>query len=133
VLNLSTNDDEITERVIGCAIKVHQQLGPGLLESAYTICLEHKLIKSGLKVEREKPVSLNYDDLIIDCAYRVDLLVEDANIIEIKSVEKFEDVHLAQLITYLRLTECEVGLIINFNVKLLKNGLRRVVNNYDPT
>jgi GxxExxY protein len=125
-------ENEITERVIGCAIKVHQQLGPGLLESAYTVCLEYELIKSGLKVEREKPVRLCYDDLTIDCAYRLDLLVDDSVVIEVKSVEKFEEVHLSQLITYLRLTECEVGLIINFNVKLLKNGLRRVVNNYEP-
>lgn len=125
-------ENQITERVIGCAIKVHQQLGPGLLESAYTVCLEHELIKSGLRVEREKPVPLSYEGLTIDCAYRLDLLVEDSVIVEVKSVEKFEAVHLSQIITYLRLTECEVGLMINFNVNLLKNGLRRVVNNYEP-
>src|SRR5688500_15164427 len=121
-------ESEITERIIGCAIKVHRSLGPGLLESAYTVCLEYELRKQGLKVEREKPISLFYEDLTIDCAYRVDLLVNDSVVVEVKSVEKLEEVHLAQVITYLRLIECEVGLLINFNVKILKNGLRRVVN-----
>lgn len=125
-------DREITECIIGCAIKVHQQLGPGLLESAYTACLQHELLKAGLTVEREKPIPLYYDDLKIDCAYRLDLLVDDTVVVEVKAVEKFEDVHLSQLITYLRLTECEVGLLINFNVKLLKNGLRRVINTFEP-
>ncbi len=125
-------ENEITECITGCAIKVHRQLGPGLLESAYTVCLEHELIKSGLRVEREKPVPLYYGDLTIDCAYRIDLLVEDSVVIEVKSVEKLEPVRLSQVITYLRLTEIEVGLLMNFNVKLLKDGLKRVVNNYEP-
>lgn len=123
-------ENEVTERIIGCAIKVHQQLGPGLLESAYTACLQHEIQKSGLRVEREKPVALCYDDLRIDCAYRLDLLVDETVIVEVKSVEKLEDIHVSQLITYLKLEDCQVGLLINFNVKLLKNGLRRVVNNY---
>jgi GxxExxY protein len=123
-------ESEITERIIGCAIEVHRNLGPGLLESAYKLCLEYELKKQGLKVEREKPIPLCYDNLTIDCAYRLDLLVDDSVAVEIKSVEKLEDVHLSQVITYLRLTECEVGLLINFNVKMLKNGLRRIVNTY---
>lgn len=123
-------ESEITERIIGCAIEVHRNLGPGLLESAYKVCLEYEMRKQGLKVEREKPIPLCYDDLTIECAYRLDLLVDDSVVVEIKSVEKLEDVHLSQVITYLRLTECEVGLLINFNVKVLKNGLRRVVNTY---
>ncbi|HEY0740202.1 MAG TPA: GxxExxY protein [Chryseosolibacter sp.] len=86
--------------------------------------------KQGLKVEREKPIPLCYDELTIECAYRLDLLVDDSVVVEIKSVEKLEDVHLSQVITYLRLTECEVGLLINFNVKVLKNGLRRIVNTH---
>lgn len=123
-------ENEITERIIGCAIQVHRKLGPGLLESAYTVCLQHELVKAGLKVEREKPVALCYDDLKIDCAYRLDLLVDDTIIVELKTVEKLDDIHVSQLISYLKLTECEVGLLINFNVKVLKNGIRRVVNNY---
>ena len=123
-------ESEITERIIGCAIEVHRNLGPGLPESAYKLCLEYELKKQGLKVEREKPIPLCYDNLTIDCAYRLDLLVADSVAVEIKSVEKLEDVHLSQVITYLRLTECEVGLLINFNVKMLKNGLRRIVNTY---
>jgi GxxExxY protein len=123
-------ENEITERIIGCAINVHRTLGPGLLESAYTVCLDYEMKKQGLKVEREKPIPLCYEDLTIDCAYRLDLLVNDSVVIEVKSVEKLEEVHLAQVITYLRLTECEVGLLINFNVKILKNGLRRVLNTY---
>jgi GxxExxY protein len=123
-------ENEITECIIGCAIKVHRQLGPGLLESAYAVCLEHELLKTGLKVEREKGVALHYDDLKIECAYRLDLLVSNRIVVELKTVEKLDEIHVAQLITYLRLTECEVGLLINFNVKVLKNGIRRVVNNF---
>jgi GxxExxY protein len=122
-------ENEITEQIIGCSINVHRKLGPGLLESTYTVCLEHELRKLGFKVEREKPVPIT-DDLTIACAYRLDLMVENEIIVEIKSVEKLDDIHLSQVITYLRLTNRQVGLLINFNVKILKNGIRRVVNNY---
>ena len=94
-------ENEITERIIGCAVKVHQQVGPGLLASAYTACLEHELLKSGLKIEREKPVTLCYEDLKIECTYRLDLMVDRRIIVELKSVNKLEDIHVSQLITHL--------------------------------
>ncbi len=105
-------------------MKVHKTLGPGLLESAYEECLFYELKKFNLKVEKQKALPLVYEDVKLDVGYRIDIIVED----KFKSVETLNDVHLAQLLTYLRLSDCKLGLLINFNVKLLKEGVRRVVN-----
>ena len=121
-------ENELATEVIGCAIKVHRALGPGLLENAYQQCLTHELREFGFKVEPEKPMPLVYDEVEMDCGYRVDFLVEDKLIIELKAVEKLTDVHLAQTLTYLKLSNCKLGLLINFNVSVLKNGIKRVVN-----
>ncbi|UXE66557.1 MAG: GxxExxY protein [Chryseotalea sp. WA131a] len=122
-------ENEISEKIIGCAIQVHKELGPGLLESSYESCLEYELIQSGLFVERQKPLPLVYKDVKLDCGYRMDLVVENKVIIEVKSVEALNDIFLAQTLTYLKLSNCKLGLIINFNVLLLKSGIKRVVNN----
>lgn len=119
----------VTAAIIGCAIKVHSSLGPGLLESAYEECLFYELNKSGLKVEKQKPLPLVYEEVKLECGYRADLLVESKVIIEIKSVEALNDVHLAQILTYMKLSKCEVGLLMNFNVTRLKDGIKRVLNN----
>lgn len=124
------NENDITEKIIGCAIKVHKNLGPGLLESAYQECLFFELKKTGLKVEKEKPLPLIYEEVRLDCGYRLDLLVEDKVVIEIKSVETLNDIHLAQVLTYLKLSNNKIGLLINFNVLQLIKGLKRVINKY---
>jgi len=121
-------ENEISNKIIGLAIKVHQSLGPGLLESSYKECLYYKLRKSGLSVEKEKPMPLIFEEVKLECGYRIDLLVEKKVVIEIKSVESLNDVHLAQTLTYMKLGGYKLGLLINFNVYLLKNGIRRVVN-----
>ena len=121
-------EDEISKIVFEAALKVHKVLGPGLLESAYEECLFYELKKSNLKVEKQKPLPLVYEEVRLEVGYRIDIIIEDKFIVEIKSVEALNDVHLAQLLTYLRLTDCKLGLLINFNVKLLKNGVRRVIN-----
>jgi GxxExxY protein len=121
--------NRITEQIIGAAIEVHRALGPGLLESAYETCLAFELTRRGLKVERQKPLSLVYKQVELDCGYRLDLFVEDSVIVEIKAVDQLVPIHQAQLLSYLKLSDGKVGLLINFNVKLLKNGIRRVVNN----
>ena len=123
-------ENEITEQIIGCAIKVHRSLGPGLLESAYEECLNYELPKTALEVERQKPLPLVYEEVKLDCGYRLDFMVNQKVIIEIKSVEALNDIHLAQVLTYLRLSTCKVGLLINFNVLKLTSGIKRVVNNY---
>lgn len=123
-------ENQITEKIIGCAIKVHQNLGPGLLESAYQECLFYELKKAGLRVEKEKPLPLIYEDVKLECGYRLDLLVEDTIIVEIKSVEALNDIHLAQVLTYLKLNDSKIGLLINFNVLQLIKGLKRVINKY---
>jgi len=120
----------IDNRIIGCAIEVHKELGPGLLESSYEECLKYTLRKDGLEVESQVELPLKYHEVNLDVGYRVDLLVEDQIIIEIKSVETLNEVHLAQILTYLKLSDLNLGLLINFNVKLLKHGLKRVVNNF---
>ncbi len=122
-------ENEISGKIIGCAIKVHNFLGPGLLESAYLECLHYELIQVGLRAEKEKPLPLIYEEVKLNVGYRIDLLVEGKVIVEAKAVEALNDVHLAQVLTYLRLTETKLGLLINFNVSRIKNGLRRVVNN----
>ena len=121
-------ENELSELVIGSAIKVHKALGPGLLESAYQACLYYELTKEGLDVEKEKTLPLTYEEVNLDCGYRIDLMVENKLIIEIKAVSTLTDVHMAQILTYLKLTECKLGLLMNFNEKLIKNGIRRVVN-----
>ena len=121
-------EEEISKLVLESALKVHKALGPGLLESAYEECLFYELKKLDLKVEKQKPLPLIYEDVKMDVGYRIDIIVEEKFIIEIKSVEALNDVHLAQILTYLRLSDCKLGMLINFNVKLLKNGVRRVIN-----
>ncbi len=121
-------ENEISKVVFECALKVHKTLGPGLLESAYEECMFYELKKSGLRVEKQKALPLVYEEGKLDVGYRIDIIIEDKFIVEIKSVEALNDVHLAQLLTYLRLSDCKLGLLINFNVKLLKDGVRRVVN-----
>ncbi len=121
-------EDEISRIVFDSALKVHKALGPGLLESSYEECLFYELKKSGLKVEKQKPLPLIYEEVKLEVGYRIDIIIEDKFIVEIKSVEALNEVHLAQLLTYLKLSDCKLGLLINFNVKLLKNGVRRVIN-----
>ena len=123
-------ENEITEVIIGCAIKVHKSLGPGLLESAYEECMDYELRKTILEIERQKPLPLIYEEVKLDCGYRLDFMANKKVIIEIKFIEALNDIHLAQILTYLRLSGCKVGLLINFNVLKLNNGLKRVVNNY---
>jgi len=122
--------NEITGKIIDAAIRVHKELGPGLLESAYEACLAYELAAQDLKIERQKSLPITYRRIQLDIGYRIDLLVEGKVIIEIKAVERMEPVHEAQLLSYLKLSGCEVGLLINFNVKVLKNGIRRLVNKF---
>ncbi|MBC8416011.1 MAG: GxxExxY protein [Candidatus Cloacimonetes bacterium] len=121
---------KITETIIGCAINVHKELGPGLLESAYEACLLYDLSQTKMKIESQKPLPIIYKNVKLDCSYRLDLLIEDDVIVEIKSVEKLLPIHKAQLLSYLKISGLKVGLLINFNVELLKDGIIRVVNNY---
>src|SRR4051812_47605282 len=116
-------EDEISNKVIGCAIDVHKILGPGLLESAYRTCLYHELTNNGFFVEQEKPMPVVYKDVKLDHGYRIDLLIDNKVIIEIKTVEGFTDVHTTQVLTYLKLGNYKLGLLINFHVALLKNGI----------
>jgi len=118
----------LTERIIGAAIQVHRELGPGMLESAYEACLAYELKQRGMKVESQKALPLKYRDVVLDCGYRVDLLVDERVIVEIKVLEALQPVHKAQLLSYLRLSGCKVGRLINFNVDVLKRGIHRVVN-----
>ena len=120
--------NNVTSGIIGAAIDVHRALGPGLLESAYEACLAYELIQREMKVEQQKPLPLIYRDVQLDCGYRIDLLVDDAVILEIKSVDSLVPIQQAQLLSYLKLSGCEVGLLINFNVKVLKQGIVRMVN-----
>jgi GxxExxY protein len=122
--------DSITRRVIGAAIEVHRRLGPGLLESAYETCLAYELRQIGYRIEQQKPLPIAYKEVRLDCGYRLDLVVEDSVIVEVKAVEQLASIHEAQLLSYLRLSEKRVGLIINFHVRVLKNGLKRIVNDY---
>lgn len=123
------SENELSKIVFDCSLKVHKNLGPGLLESAYEECLFYELKKSGLHIEKQKPLPLIYEEVKLDIGYRVDIIVENKLILEIKSVDTLNDVHFAQLLTYLKLTDCKLGLLINFNVNLIKNGIKRVVNN----
>ena len=120
--------NELSGKVIGLAIEVHNALGPGLLESAYKECLYYKIGNSGLIVEKEKPMPLVFENVNLDCGYRIDLLIENRLVIELKSVEALNDIHLAQTLTYLKLGNYKLGLLINFNVVKLKDGIKRVIN-----
>ena len=122
------SEDEISKIVFESALKVHRTLGPGLLESAYEECMLYELSKYNLKIEKQKCLPLIYEEVQLEAGYRIDLMIEDKFIVEIKSVEALNDVHLAQILTYLRLSHCKLGLLINFNVKLLKEGTKRVIN-----
>ncbi len=119
--------NEITREIIDSAYKVHSALGPGLLESAYKTILAYELRKKGLKVIEEKPVPVVYEEVKLDCGYRMDLLVEDLVVVELKTVDAFNDVHIAQVLTHLKFGKKKVGLLINFNVKSLKHGIRRLI------
>ena len=121
-------ENEIANKIIGLAIEVHKALGPGLLESAYKECLFYKIKQAGFVVEKEKPMPLIFEEVKLDCGYRIDILVENKLVIELKAVDALNDVHLAQILTYLKLGNFKLGLLINFNVSLLKNGIRRVIN-----
>jgi GxxExxY protein len=121
-------ENELATKIIGHAIEVHTTLGPGLLESVYQECLYYKLVKEGHKVEKEKAMPIIFEEVKIDCGYRIDLLVDDTILIELKSVESLNDVHLAQTLTYLKLGGFKLGLLINFNVFRLKDGIKRVIN-----
>lgn len=119
--------NQITETIIGCAIEVHKNLGPGLLESTYEECLAYELSKAGLLFERQKPLQVIYKDTRLDCGYRLDLIVDQNVIVEIKAIDLLLPIHEAQLLTYLKLSGIKVGLLVNLNVKLLKQGLKRFV------
>ena len=121
-------ENEIANKVIGIGIEIHKVLGPGLLESAYKESLFFKIGQSGLYVEKERPMPLIFEDVKLECGYRIDLLVENKLVIEVKSVEALNDIHLAQTLTYLKLGDYKLGLLMNFNVVLLKQGIKRVVN-----
>jgi GxxExxY protein len=121
-------ENEISNKVIGLGIEVHSALGPGLLESAYKECLYYKISNSGLYVEKEKPMPLVFENVKLECGYRIDLLIEGKLVIEIKSVEALNDIHLAQTLTYMKLGNYKLGLLMNFNVLKLKDGIKRVVN-----
>ena len=119
--------DKLSKKVIGCAIEVHRYLGPGLLESTYEQCLAHELRTANIPFQLQYPLPVEYKEINLDCGYRVDLLVDNSIIVELKSVDSLLPIHDAQLLTYMRLTQIKIGLIINFNVKLLKTGIKRMV------
>ena len=119
--------EKIFKTVLDCSFQVHTALGPGLLESAYEECLYYELLQSSLKVEKQKPLPLIYKEVKLDVGYRIDLLVENKVIVEIKSVESLADIHMAQILTYLKFSECKLGLLANFNVRHLKDGIKRVI------
>jgi GxxExxY protein len=120
--------EELTERIIGAAMKVHSALGPGLLESTYHACLQYELASSGMKFDKQVRLPVVYRDVHLEAGYRIDFFVENSVIVELKAVEKLLPIHLAQVLSYLKLTACNVGLLINFNVVHLRSGIRRVVN-----
>ncbi|MCD4682520.1 MAG: GxxExxY protein [Bacteroidales bacterium] len=121
-------ENDLSKKIIGYAIEVHKQMGPGLLESAYQECLYYKLKQAGMKVQKEKPMPIIYKEVKLDHGYKIDLLVEEKVVIEIKTVEALNDVHTAQVLTYLRLGNYKLGLLLNFYVSILKNGIKRVIN-----
>jgi len=122
------DENGIAEILVDRSLRIHKILGPGLLESSYEACLFYELQKAGLKTERQKALPLQYGDVQLDCGYRVDLLVENKVIVEVKSVDALNDIHMAQVITYLKLSGCRLGFLINFNVRLIKHGIKRIVH-----
>ncbi len=120
--------NQLSSKIIGAAIQVHKALGPGLLESAYEECICHELSSQGLSIERQKPLAINYKGIKLDCGYRLDTVVENTIILELKSCEKIEPIHKAQLLTYLKLSGLNLGLILNFNVPVMRDGIVRIVN-----
>lgn len=122
-------ESDLSNIIIGAAIHIHKALGPGLLESVYESCLYHRFLKTGFGIQKEQPIPVVFEDVKLECGYRADLIVEKKVIIEIKAVEALNDIHKAQVLTYLRLTELKLGLLINFNVLYLKDGIKRIVNN----
>jgi len=127
---MSGDLNELTEKIIGSAIKVHRELGPGLLESAYEACLTFELTDAGLMVERQKSLPVIYRGIHLECGYRLDLVVEGKIILELKTVEKLSTIHSAQLLSYLKLSGLKIGLLMNFHSQLLKNGVQRIVNEF---
>ena len=121
-------ENEISSRIVCAAVEVHRALGPGLLETAYEECLCHELTLFGLYFERQSPLPVSYKGKLLDCSYRLDVVVEKKVILELKSVSRFEPIHDAQLLTYLKLTGLKLGLLLNFNVPLMREGIRRIVN-----
>lgn len=121
-------ENEISQIVVDCALKIHKTLGPGLLESAYEECLFFELKNAGLFVEKQRALPLIYESVKLDVGYRIDIIIENKFIVEVKSLEALNEVHLAQVLTYLKLSNCKLGLLINFNVKLIKDGIKRVIN-----
>jgi len=119
--------ESLSKDVIGAAIEVHKHLGPGLLESAYEECFSFELVQKGYKIERQKPIPVVYKEIKLDCGYRIDILVEDKLVLELKSIDCFNPVHEAQILTYMKFAQKKIGLLINFNVTLLKNGIKRYV------
>jgi len=128
-MGLMAEVNAIAETIIGSAIRVHQALGPGLLESAYEACLAFEIAQAGLRVEQQKPLPVVYREAHLDCGYRLDLLVDDRVVVELKSVDQVAPIHKTQLLSYLKLSKCQVGLLININVRVLKDGIHRLVNN----
>jgi len=122
--------NRITDKIIGCGIEVHKGLGPGLLESAYEECLCFELNQKGLKFERQVPLPVVYKDVKLDCGYRMNIVVENLVIVEVKAVERLIPIHDAQLLSYLKMDDKKVGLLMNFHVPILKKGLKRIVNNF---
>jgi GxxExxY protein len=122
-------ENELSNVIIGEAIYVHRLLGPGLLESVYEECLVYRLIKSNIFVERQKPIPLVFEEIKLNCGFRCDILVEGKVIIEVKAIEELNNIHLAQILTYLKLTGTKLGLLLNFNVLKMRDGIKRVVNN----
>ena len=120
-------EDQISRIILDCAFKVHTTLGPGLLESAYRTCLAYELRKTGLQVEEEKALPLIYEEIKLECGYRIDILVNSKVVIELKAVEAINDVHIAQMLTYMKLSGCHLGLLLNFYTKSLKEGIKRLI------
>jgi GxxExxY protein len=119
--------NDLTYKIIGCVYKVHSELGPGLLESTYEVCLEHELLKAELQVERQKALPVIYDDVKLDAGYRIDLLVNNQVILELKAADEIVPIHTAQLMTYLKLSGLKLGLLLNFNVQDMKKGIKRII------
>lgn len=120
-------EDQISKIILDCAFKIHKTLGPGLLEKAYRECLAYEINKYGLEVEVEKSIPLIYENIKMDCGYRIDLLIDKKVVIELKSVDGFSEVHIAQTLTYMRLSGCKLGMLLNFNTKMLRDGIKRLV------